>query len=219
VDLVFAVDIPVDAALDPWTDRLYAEFGALHHWDLPAGPIVYRVFLLPGSLEVDIAFTPAAEFGPLGPNWRTVFGRVMECPAGGPADPGNLIGLAWHHALHARVCVERRRWWQAEHWIGAVRAQVIALACLRLGHRLRQGRPPAAGGADRAARGDPGPVAGRSRAPARSGRGGDRAHGRNGPHRTGAGRPTAPGAGRTRLRSMILNGSDVGSTACRVAET
>jgi hypothetical protein len=58
----------------------------------------------------------------------------VERPPGGRADPGNLIGLAWHHALHVRVCIERRRWWQAEHWIGAVRAQVIALACLRLGH-------------------------------------------------------------------------------------
>ncbi|WP_225448257.1 hypothetical protein [Streptacidiphilus sp. P02-A3a] len=32
------------------------------------------------------------------------------------------------------MCVERQRWWQAEHWVSAVRDQVLALACLRLGH-------------------------------------------------------------------------------------
>jgi hypothetical protein len=42
--------------------------------------------------------------------------------------------MAWHHALHARVSIERRRWWQAEYWISAVRDQTIALACLRLGY-------------------------------------------------------------------------------------
>jgi hypothetical protein len=45
-----------------------------------------------------------------------------------------MIGLAWHHALHARVCIERGRYLQAEHWIGALRTQVIALACARNGH-------------------------------------------------------------------------------------
>jgi hypothetical protein len=29
------------------------EFGALHHWDLPWGSTVFRVFLLPGCLEVE----------------------------------------------------------------------------------------------------------------------------------------------------------------------
>lgn len=54
-------------------------------------------------------------------------------PFGDP-DPDHLIGLAWHHALHARVAVERGRPWQAEHWISAIRDHVITLACLRLGH-------------------------------------------------------------------------------------
>ncbi|MFD4863517.1 hypothetical protein [Streptomyces atratus] len=32
------------------------------------------------------------------------------------------------------MSIERHRWWQAEHWISAVRDHVLALACLRLGH-------------------------------------------------------------------------------------
>lgn len=134
IDLAFAVHGWLSAALERWTGRLYQEFGAVHHWDLPTGSTIYRVFLLPGWLEVDLAFAPVAEFGPLGPNWRTVFGQTTRPDIADPPSHEDLAGLAWHHALHARVCVERRRWWQAEYWISAVRDQVLALACLRLDH-------------------------------------------------------------------------------------
>jgi hypothetical protein len=142
IDLALSVDGPLDAALERWTALLYRDFAARHHWDLPAGGTVYRVFLLPGWLEVDLAFAPTAEFGPRGPHWRVVYtraeGRTPE-PTGdsGPttvSERDRLAGLAWHHALHARVSVERHRALQAEHWIGALRTQVIALACLRLGY-------------------------------------------------------------------------------------
>ncbi len=134
VDLAFAIDGPLGPAIEYWTRVLYADFGAVHHWDLPSGDTLFRVYLLPGCLEVDIAFTPVAEFGARGPQWRHVFGAQTRLP---PPDAGShdrLAGLAWHHALHARICLERGRWWQAEYWIGAVRGQVLALACLRLGY-------------------------------------------------------------------------------------
>ncbi|GII22375.1 hypothetical protein [Planosporangium mesophilum] len=134
IDLAFAIQGRLGAALERWTERLYRDFDALHHWDLPSGSTVYRVFLLPGWLEVDLAFTPSAEFGPHGPNWRVVFGSAVPGEPGTPPSHDRLAGLAWHHALHARVCIERRRWWQAEHWISAVRDQTLALACLRLGY-------------------------------------------------------------------------------------
>lgn len=134
VDLGFAVDGDLDGAIERWTQRLYRDFAALHHWDLPSGTSIYRVFLLPDWLEIDISFTPAADFGPRGPRWRTVFGETGQpMPTPSPS-PDNLVGLAWHHALHARVCLERHRWWQAEYWISALRDQVIALACRRLGY-------------------------------------------------------------------------------------
>jgi len=59
VDLAIAVRGEMGPALERWTGLLYREFAAVHHWDLPVGSTVYRVFLLPGWLEVDIAFTPA----------------------------------------------------------------------------------------------------------------------------------------------------------------
>ena len=45
-----------------------------------------------------------------------------------------------HHAVRARICVERGRSWQAEYWISGVRDQALALACRRLGYDINHGR-------------------------------------------------------------------------------
>ena len=137
IDLAFGIRGDLSGALLHWTSVLYAEFAALHHWDLPFGSSIYRVFLLPGCLEVDIAFTPEADFGPRGPNWRTVFGETAEVPTTEPPGRDDLVGLAWHHVLHARICIERGKPWQAEWLIGGVREHVLALACVRLGYPAR----------------------------------------------------------------------------------
>jgi predicted nucleotidyltransferase len=130
IDLAFAVsDVP--KALARWTDVLEREFQAVHHWDLPAGVSVYRVFLLPGWLEVDIGFKPASDFGARGPSWQTVFGETVELTPAAPPSVRNLAGLSWHHAYHAHVCIQRQRWWQAEHWISELRGHAMTLACLR----------------------------------------------------------------------------------------
>jgi hypothetical protein len=134
IDLALAIDDELPEALERWTGLLSETFGVLHHWDLPRGSTIYRVFLLPGCLEVDIAFAPPAEFGPRGPTWRTVFGEAVEQAPDAPLRRDDLIGLAWHHLLHARACIGRGKPWQAEHWISALRDQLLALACLRLGH-------------------------------------------------------------------------------------
>jgi predicted nucleotidyltransferase len=133
LDLALSVWGPLDAAIDRWTALLIADFGVLHHWDLRSGTVVYRAFLLSNGLEVDLGFYPEGDFGPRGPAWRPVFGTADQPATAGEQDPGDLIGHAWHHVLHARTSVARGHWWQAEHWIGATRTQVIALAALRLG--------------------------------------------------------------------------------------
>jgi predicted nucleotidyltransferase len=136
VDLAFGVRGELRPALERWAGILVRDFGALHHWDLPWGSYVYRVFLLPDWLEVDIAFMPEADFGPRAPTWLTVFGEPVELrDAPVPAD--DLVGLAWHHALHARACIERGKPWQAEWLISGLRDHVLALACGRLGLRTR----------------------------------------------------------------------------------
>jgi hypothetical protein len=135
VDLFFGVaeDVELDAVVADWSGHLYGEFAALHHFDLTVPAATYRAFLLPSCLEIDLGFTPASRFGPRGPHFRAVFGEAAQPPQAATPDPRHLIGLAWHHVLHARICIERAKPWQAEYWISGVRDQVLALACLRLG--------------------------------------------------------------------------------------
>jgi hypothetical protein len=136
VDLYFGVadGTAREDALEEWSGFLYRELGALHHFDLDAGHAIYRGFLLPGGLEVDIAFAAADRFGPLGPLFRPLFGTVVQQPEAGRRGPGpdQLIGLGCHHALHARTAIARGQPWQAEYWISAIRDHVLTLACLRL---------------------------------------------------------------------------------------
>lgn len=133
-DVVLAVRGDVAEAVGRWTAWIHDEFDARHHWDLDVGGTgVIRVFLLPGWVELDLTFAPEPEFGARGPAWQTRFGTPHEQPPFPPPDRNTLIGYAWHHALHARICLERGRSWQAAHWINALRDQLIALACLRLG--------------------------------------------------------------------------------------
>jgi hypothetical protein len=135
LDLMFAVadDVPVSEVLEAWTHAVVREFGAVQLFDLPSGSIVYRVFLLPDCLELDLSFTPASKFGPGGPKVRMLFGEAVDQPDEPPTPAQELFGYAVHHTLHARVCIERGRYWQAEYWISAIRDYALKLACRRRG--------------------------------------------------------------------------------------
>jgi hypothetical protein len=134
IDLSFGVrnGVELNAVLADWTAALERELGVLHHWDLISGPTTYRVFLLPGGLELDVALTPAADFGAHGPKFQLQFGQSVERPTESPM-PDEDVGYGWLYALNARAAIERDRVWAAEHWISGVRDQALALACSRLG--------------------------------------------------------------------------------------
>lgn len=129
-----------DVVLQDWTEVLGREFSVLDHFDLRSGSTVYRVFLLPNGLEVDVAVTPGQDFGARGPAFRPLFGPAHQVEVAPPPDAGYLIGLGWHHVLHARSCIERGKSWQAEYWISGIRDHALALACLRLGENAVYGR-------------------------------------------------------------------------------
>ena len=152
VDLTFGIadDVPIAEVLEDWTRTLIEELDAVPLADLERGPTIYRVFLLPDALQLDLSMTPAARFRPAGPRFRLLFGETAadgpEPPT--PPVPGDLfistpavaqdvLGWGVIYALHARACIERGRPWQAEHYVGAVRDHALSLAC------LRQGLPPA----------------------------------------------------------------------------
>ena len=133
VDTAFGIADGVDplALLADWTRLLDAEFGFLHHFDLSHGSTLYRVFLLPSTLELDIALTPAAEFGARGPNFRLALGESVERPPATPPPADELIGYGWVSALTVRAAIARGKLWQAAHFVEGVRNHGLALACLR----------------------------------------------------------------------------------------
>ncbi len=142
VDLAFGVrsDADIAAVLADFSARMYRNHHALHHLDVLSGKWVYRVFLLPSTLQVDLAFAPASDFGARAPTFRLVFGAAVERPPATPTGTEELIGLAWLYALHARSCIARGKFWQAEYMVSAIRDQLFALACVHRGLPAREGR-------------------------------------------------------------------------------
>ena len=111
IDLAFGVgdadELP--SILADWTVRMYQQHGALHHVDVVSGVWLYRVFLLPSTLQVDLAFAPATEFGALAPTFRLILGKAIESRHVPPPPPAKIIGMAWLFALHARTCIARQK--------------------------------------------------------------------------------------------------------------
>jgi hypothetical protein len=142
LDLTFGLadGASVDAVLADWTAEAAREFGAVHLFDLPFQTSVYRVFLLPGNLQVDLSFTPARDFGAFGPKFRLLFGEAVERDLVPQPTAEHLFGYAAHHAVRARICVERGRHWQAEYWVSALRDHGLMLASRRRGLEVSYGR-------------------------------------------------------------------------------
>lgn len=135
LDLTFGVadEFALTGVLADWTRALVEPFGAAHLFDVTSGPSIYRVFLLPGCLQFDLSFTPAAKFGAAGPKFRLLFGSAVQRPFVQPPDARELFGYAVHHALRARFSIERGRYWLAEYWVSSTRDYALSLTCLRLG--------------------------------------------------------------------------------------
>jgi hypothetical protein len=142
LDLTFGVsdEASIPEVLNTWSERLSQTFDAAALFDLPSGGAIYRVFLLRGCLQVDLSFAPASQFGAIGPDFRLLFGSAVSKPHVGPPSARDLFGYAVHHAVRARICIERGRLWQAEYWISGLRDNAMSLACRRRGLPAYYGR-------------------------------------------------------------------------------
>jgi hypothetical protein len=142
VDVAFGLvdGSDAEALLGEWTERLDADFGVVHHWDLHAGAAIYRVFLLEDGLELDVGVVPAAEFAARGPGFRLLFGDSAERSPMPDPPRDLLVGLGWHHALHARAAIARGQPLKAEFYVSALKDHALSLACLRHGEPAEYGR-------------------------------------------------------------------------------
>ncbi|NUR77795.1 MAG: nucleotidyltransferase domain-containing protein [Thermoleophilia bacterium] len=142
IDLTFGVadGVALDGVLGDWTREVESELDGIHLFDLPRQASIYRVFLLPGCLQVDLSFTPASEFGAYTPRFELLFGEAVAKPQLSEPSAHERLGLGVHHAVRARFCLERGRLWQAEYWITSMRDEALALACRRHGLETLYGR-------------------------------------------------------------------------------
>jgi hypothetical protein len=135
VDLAFGVHTADQLlpALDDFSRFMRLQHDAIDTVDVRREPWVYRVFLLPSTLQVDLAFAPASHFGALAPSFRLVFGTANpQRQVPGP-DEHELLGYAWLYALHVRSSIARGRRWQALYMLNQMRDRVLALACVAAG--------------------------------------------------------------------------------------
>lgn len=135
IDLAFGVRTSADvlAVLDDRSAWMKERYAPVDELDVKDGAWVYRVFLLPSTLQVDIASVPDAQFGAKAPTFRLLFGNATQIAGSRPPNVRDLVGWGWLFALHARSAIARGKKWQAEHMVSAVRDQVIALAAVRHG--------------------------------------------------------------------------------------
>ena len=142
LDLTFGVadGVAVEEVLEDWSRTLADELAAIPLFDIWGGAALYRVFLLPGCLQVDLSFAPQASFGARTPRFRLLFGTAAELDQIEPRQPEELLGYAVHHVLRARFSLERDKRWLAEYWLSAARDDALALACALRGLPTSEGR-------------------------------------------------------------------------------
>jgi hypothetical protein len=138
--LCLAPGADFNQVLDDWTARLDREHGVAARYDVRRGEILYRVFLLEDTLQIDLSFWPCGELRAVGPKFKLIFGTVGDAVPSPVPNSKDLIGMAWLYALHVRSSIARGRFLQAEQMLNGMRDNVLALACRRCGVDAVQGR-------------------------------------------------------------------------------
>lgn len=143
IDLTFGVDefFSTSSLINSWSDYVVKEFAGMVLFDFQVRNTTYRIFILPGCLQVDISFSPASEFGAMGPHFKLLYdkqnkktnGKESEKPPTKQQPTQEIFGYMVHHILRARFCAERNKLWQAEFWISETRNYALKLACISRG--------------------------------------------------------------------------------------
>lgn len=142
LDLTFGVDEKhlIKDVLNDWTEYVRTKFNGIDLVDLSRGNTIYRVFLLPGNLQMDLSFSPEKEFGALNKEFVLLYGKQYDKPQPQNQTVENLFGWIIHHLIRTRYCVERNRLWQAEFWLSEARDYMLKIACLERGLNADHGR-------------------------------------------------------------------------------
>ena len=133
IDLTFGVDetSDFDVVLSDWTDFLQTQFEAKILFDLEFKGSLYRVFLLPNCLQIDLSFTPASGFGATTDKFKLLFGEAHDRSRKELPALQTVYGYAVLYALKVRTSIERQKYWQAMYYLQTFRDYVLQLICLK----------------------------------------------------------------------------------------
>lgn len=142
IDLTFGVaeNYAIEEVLGNWTEYIKGELKGIDLLDTYRGSTIYRVFILPGNLQVDLSFSPEKEFGPLNKDFVLLYGKQFDKPQQPIQSVDNLFGWIIHHLIRTKYCLERNRVWQAEYWLSEARDYMLKIACMERGLNPDRGR-------------------------------------------------------------------------------
>lgn len=142
IDVAFVVSDTESCEMiaEDWKEGCYRSLPVAHHYETAFGTTLVRGFLLDNGLEVDISFTPSAEFTVWSPV-SVVFDRrgrttqIAAVPEEWVPTPDwqGQAGFAWHDVLHACVAANRNKPWQSLFYLQRIRNRTLALASERRG--------------------------------------------------------------------------------------
>lgn len=142
IDLTFGVSkhFTIPEMLSSWAEYVSNEFNGKKIFDLQSGNTTYRVFILPGCLQLDLSFSPASDFGTIGGHFHLLFGKQFPKSLPEQQSVEDIFGYLIHHILRARFCAERNKLWQSEFWLNESRNYALKLACIAEGVSADYGR-------------------------------------------------------------------------------
>jgi predicted nucleotidyltransferase len=129
-----------ESVAEDWIRRMYRELPVAHHYRTAFGTTIVPGFLLMNGLEIDLSFTPSAEFEVWAPvrvafDRSGVAARAVASPTSWSPTPdwSGEAGFAWHDVLHACAAANRKKPWQAVYYLQRVRNRTLSLASERHG--------------------------------------------------------------------------------------
>ena len=133
IDLTFGVSDNIDLKelMADWSAVLEKEFRTEQLFDLVYEQSVYRVFLTPECLQIDLSFTPTSYFGAITENFKLIFGKEKERAKKKLPEAQIVYGYFVLYTLKSRSALERGRLWQSLGFLEAGREQLLKLACLK----------------------------------------------------------------------------------------
>lgn len=132
IDLTFGfnMEIEIPKILLDWNELMAKKFGANVLFDLAFRESIYRVYLLPNALQVDLSFTPTKHFGAITEKFKLIFGEEKNRNSKPVPKLNTIFGYAVLYALKTRCSIEREKFWQAHYFLEKFKENIMTLKCL-----------------------------------------------------------------------------------------